>query len=363
MNLTKIIATAALVVAGLSIPLAASASTTCHTVTHTIYKTERVVRHHKVSYIRVKVIHKTTTCTATGPTGPQGATGPQGSTGPAGTPAPVVTLTPRQIVQAWADATGNADYRQVELATNQLGSDTQNTPGECADNSCNTYTYDQPSAALQAKIKADANALVTDAQAALADPAPGDFATAWSTVMSDQVTYGQQIAADPANWFLYTFSQADANLVNPVAASNDLVYFMVEGALYAPTVGVAVTAAELYADAVSTWAYDGGAGNAAANGFQSLPSPLVRPYWTWFITDAQAALADPPPGVLAAPFIAVANDYLIIGSHSSNSGNDTVTPAMVATLNSDITAWNAALAANPDVTGLVYGLHALSLST
>ena len=219
--LKHLIAVAGSITVGLGMLLAtagaASASTTCHSVTHTTYKTERVVRHHHVVKVLVKVVHKTTTCTVTGATGPQGATGPAGSS----YVAPVLTV--QQAQDAWALATGNAAYYKVlnHDANTVLASDASalyqdqtwlyDSQQGCA------YEYCDPSvpptwpalpdlvtiqanlAADLVRVQADGAVLVTDATAALGDVPPGNLAAPWAVMMTAQAASGQSLVADPGS--------------------------------------------------------------------------------------------------------------------------------------------------------------------
>jgi hypothetical protein len=134
-------------------------------------------------------------------------------------------LTAEQQLQAWALATGNAGWSRVFLTdTNQLAADEALTPSiltgprSMAPPSISVT----PSGQLQTSITTDAQALVTDATAALAAPPPGNFTASWDALMTDQVNYGTSIAGDPGDWGAYTFSQPDANAAYGMAGTDDL---------------------------------------------------------------------------------------------------------------------------------------------
>jgi hypothetical protein len=95
----------------------ANAATTCHTVTHVHYKTERVIRHHKSVTVRVKITTRSRVCTTSTPSPPaagggggSAAGGGGGSAGGGGggstAPAPVVTVTPPPVVVTPTPVTG-----------------------------------------------------------------------------------------------------------------------------------------------------------------------------------------------------------------------------------------------------------------
>ena len=197
----------------------------------------------------------------------------------------VPALTARQQVQAWADASGNADWYQVAVATSQLGVDDSGNPETC-DAGCETYSYDLPSAALQASIKADASALVAHAQAALADPPPGDLTASWDAIMTDQVAYGQQIVSDPASWFTYTFSQPDVSTLTAVAVSDDLPGIYLWG-IAAPTPGVPTptpTPTAAPTPAACTTVSITIPGDAYAGASSVVYCPALNPVSTWAST-------------------------------------------------------------------------------
>jgi hypothetical protein len=321
------ISTAAIAAAGLSMAglgafaaVPASAATTtqaCKTIDHVTWRTVKHVTYKRVHgkrvkvvrHVRVEVVSKTTTCTVTGATGAAGstgatgATGAMGSTGATGAGAVVPALTSRQQVQAWADASGNADWYLVAVATSQLEVDEGGNPVTCdAADQCETQSYDLPSAALQSSIKVDASALVAHAQAALADPPPGDLTASWDAVMTDQVAYGQQIVSDPASWFTYTFSQPDVNTLTAAAVLDDLPGIYLSG-ISAPTPGVPTpTAASCTTVSITI------PGDAYAGASSVVYCPAVNPVSTWASTsgvedyytisdDLQYAAADITNGI------------------------------------------------------------------
>jgi hypothetical protein len=270
-------------------------------------------------------------------------------------PGPV--LTPAQQLQAWALATGNADWSQVFGADSaQLAADEAQTPSILtgpisATPPSITVT---PSGQLQTTITADANALVTDATAALAAPPPGSFAASWNTIMTDQVNYGTLIAGDPGDWGQYTFSQPDANAAFSAAGAGDLTVIQaVPINVPAVTTIVPLTANLTLDNEVILWA-EGTLGQTARDGLSNLTPyyPLVQAssqIWGGMVySAAQSAAADPPPGTLAAPFSALATEYESVGS--GVIGNGTVTLGMVTAVSADVAAWNTELAGDgPDV--------------
>lgn len=333
----------------------ASAATTtqiCKTIDHVTWKTVKHVTYKRVHgkrvkvvrHVRVEVLSKTTTCTVTG------ATGATGSTGATGAGAVVPTLTPEQQVQAWANASGNRSIFLINEANDQLQTDENSTPSEETGSATNQVAYlFTPSIALQATITADANALVADAQAGLNAPPPGDLTVSWDAVINDIVAYGNQVAADPGRWGAYTFSQADVSALYQAAGNDGLPEFMSVPNPQPLTTITAPTPELLLEAAVISWGSFEAPGSAANEQFGNLSStyhPLTGSYTigdgTNMITEAQTALANPPPGNLAAPFIAVADDYLAVGK--AIAASQAVTPSMITTLNSDVTTWNAVLA-------------------
>ena len=113
-------------------------------------------------------------------------------------PVPPVPPVLGPTLAAWALATGNADWSQV-FGTDSalLATDEAQTPTLLTGPYGDVTTIDTPPLGpLQITISAAAQALVAAATAALAAPPPGNFTASWDTVMNDQITYGDQIAAN-----------------------------------------------------------------------------------------------------------------------------------------------------------------------
>jgi hypothetical protein len=267
-------------------------------------------------------------------------------------PAPGLTAAQLlQLIQAWAVVSGNADWSQVFLTdTANLAAAEALTPTILTGPLGAVVSIKvTPSGGVQATIAAAAQALVTDAQAALAAPPPGNFTASWDAIMTDQVAYGTLVAANPGDWGAYTYSQPDANAAFSAAGSDDLTAIEAVGITVPPIVTIVVpTAAQILDNAVIGWAEStpGGAANTSFGYLGEDYYPMGNFSFsagTGVTTLAQSALTDPPPGNLAAPFTAVANAYVAIGIAIAASQSVT---SPVATLNNVVTVWNAALAAD-----------------
>jgi hypothetical protein len=266
---------------------------------------------------------------------------------------PVLGITPWQQIQTWAVTSGNAAWYQVfHTDTDLLAAAEATTPTVLAGPFGDVLVTDTtPLVPLQDTISADAQDLVTDAQAALAAPAPGNFTASWDAIMTDQVTYGNYIAANPGDWGAYSFSQPDATAAYGTAGSDDLT--AIEAVpVTAPSLTTILTLTPdvILDNAVILWA--DGPGAAAKTGFGTLDTsyyPLTAGSYptgngTAIVADADAALAAPAPGSLSAPFIALADEYVTIGQQIE--ADLAVTANMVIDLNADAAVWNAALLAD-----------------
>jgi hypothetical protein len=259
---------------------------------------------------------------------------------------PVLGLTPWQQIQTWAAASGNAEWTQVfGVDTALLAAEEALTPDILAGPAPTARFIDYtPSGGVQAAITTDAQALVTAAQAALAIPAPANFTASWDAVMTDQVAYGNQIAANAADWGAYTFSQPDATAAEGMAVSDELTAIQAVPIVVPSVTAIVPLTPDLTLDnQVITWL--GTTPGALANQrFTSLSNTMIivatglNTFNGGTISgSATLALAALPPGNLAAPFAAVANAYLTIGQSISSTG--TVTQTMDNTLNAAINTW------------------------
>jgi hypothetical protein len=268
-------------------------------------------------------------------------------------PAPPVPPGPtaEQQLQTWALATGNDDWSQVFLTdTAQLATDEGQTPTIFVGPAPTAIRIKvTPLVPLQATITTDANALVTDATAALAAPPPGNFTASWDAIMNDQVAYGNLIAGDPGDWGAYTYSQPDANAAFGMAATDSLTAIEAVGITVPPvTTIVAPTANQVLDNAVIEWNDGVGIGQAdflylVSHYPVSAIDSLLPADGANMATDAAYAQGTPPPGNLTAPWQAVANDYAVIGAALGTAG---VTVLMTTTLATDLGTWDSVLASD-----------------
>ena len=270
---------------------------------------------------------------------------------------PVLGLSPWQQIQNWAVTSGNAAWYQVfHTDTNRLATDEATTPSILAGPAPlpGRLIDTTPGGTLQGMITADAQDLVTDAQAALAAPPPGNFTASWDTIMTDQVNYGTLIAGvgNAADWGQYTFSQPDATAAEGMAVSDDLTAIQAVPINVPSLTTIVAPSADLTLDnGVINW-LDTTLGNLANEDFSVLGAtyyPLTATSYptgngTAIVADADAALlALPPgPGNLATPFSNLASEYVVIGDQIVSSA--AVTSTMITNLNTDVAAWQAALA-------------------